>query len=298
MKYSNRQIPEGINTSDQHPLKEFLVLAGGAVLLIVVLAWLLGQFGGRLARLLPFEHEVALVPTGLLSSDAGPELQSYLDELSMRVTGQMDLPESMPIHLHFSGGDTFNAFATLGGNVLLYRGLVEKLPHENALAMLIAHEIAHVVHRDPIVGIGRGAAIQVVVGLLLGNPNLGVLGNAGIYTQLHFNREMERAADAAALAAVDGLYGHVAGADDLFKVMQAERVASGAGEMPAIFSSHPLDRRRLQAIDELSRERGWSTIGQTTPLPPAFAAWMQAAARAAGADEKAASADRAQARGG
>lgn len=285
MKYSNRQIPEGINTSKEHPLKEFLILAGGAMLLIVVLAWLLGQFGGRLARLVPFEHEVAFAPTELLDSDAGPALQSYLDDLTARITAQMALPEPMQIHVHFSGGDTFNAFATLGGNVLLYRGLVEKLPHENALAMLMAHEIAHVVHRDPIVGIGRGAAIQVVAGLLLGNPNLGVLGKAGIYTQLHFNREMERAADEAALTAVNGLYGHVAGANALFKVMQAERVASDTGEAPAIFSSHPLDQRRLQAIDDLSRERVWSTIGQITPLPAGFATWVRAASSSADADE-------------
>lgn len=276
MRYRNPRIPEGINTSDRHPLREFLLLAGGALLLVVVLGWLLGLFGGELARRLPFEYEAALVPDAMLDSDATPALQGYLDDIAARVSTQMGLPDDIQVRLHFSGGDTFNAFATLGGNVLLYRGLVERLPHENALTMLIAHEIAHVAHRDPIVGIGRGAAIQLVSGLLFGDPNLAVLGNAGIYTQLHFSREMERDADAAALEVVSAIYGHVAGAGDLFTVIRREREAIGSGEPLAIFSSHPLDRQRLQAIDALARERAWSTEGAITPLPEAFADWMAA----------------------
>lgn len=287
MKYRNPQIPEGINTSDRHPLKEFAILAGGALLLVIVLAWLLGEAGGRLARLLPFEHEAALAPETLLSSDAPAELQAYLDTLASRVSVAMALPEGMSVRIHFSADDTFNAFATLGGNVLLYRGLVEKLPHENALAMLIAHEIAHVHHRDPIVSIGRGAAIQLVVGLLFGDPNLAALGRAGIYTQLHFNREMESAADTAALDVVNRLYGHIAGASDLFKVMRTERVRRGDGEAPAMFSTHPLDAQRVQATRDSALARQWEQTGTTTPLPASFAAWMKASAeRAQQADKQ------------
>lgn len=287
MKYRNPQIPEGINVSDRHPLKELLVLAGGALLLLVLLSWLLGQFGGRLARLLPFEHEAALAPVSLLSDDAGPELHAYLAQLGGRLGRQMAMPGDMTVHLHVGGGDTFNAFATLGGNILLYRGLLEALPHENALAMLLAHEMAHVEHRDPITGIGQGAAIRLALSLLIGDPNLAVMGSAGLYTQLHYTREMEREADAAALEAVNRLYGHIAGARDLFEVIHARRHRSGHDELPAIFSSHPLDAQRLEAISTLARERGWSETGEVTPLPAAFQDWLgEAAARAAGAGAK------------
>ena len=286
MKYRNPQIPEGINVSDRHPLKELLVLAGGALLLIIVLSWLVGQFGGYIARLLPFEREAALVPESVLRDDAGPELQAYLDELGARIASQMDLPKGMQMRLHFSGEDTFNAFATLGGNILLYRGLVARLPHENALAMLLAHEMAHVLHRDPVVGLGRGVGIQLVAGLLLGNSSLEVLGSAGIYTQLHFSRDMESAADEVALATLQRVYGHVAGADDLFEVLHEARENSGAGELPAIFSSHPLDGQRLQAIADAVRDHDWSDNGETTPLPSGFADWMRdAETRAAAVPE-------------
>ena len=55
-------------------------------------------------------------------------------------------------------------------------------------------------------------AIQALLGLLIGDPSLAALGSAGLYTQLHYTREMEREADTAALAAVQGVYGHIRGA--------------------------------------------------------------------------------------
>lgn len=284
MKYRNPSIPEGINVTDRHPLRELATLLGTAVLLIALLSWLLGQFGGHLARLLPFAYEQSMVPVSLLASDAPPALQAYLDTLGTRVAAQMDLPAEMAVHLHFSGGDTVNAFATLGGNILLFRGLVEHLPNENALAMLLAHEIAHVLHRDPIVGIVQGAAIGVMLSLLVGNPDLSVLGSTGLYTQLHFSRAMERDADAVALAAVYGVYGHLAGAGELFDAIQAQRQRMGNGETPAIFSSHPLDQQRLQAITDIAQEKGWSTDGKITPLPAEFSRWMDEAADRAKAE--------------
>lgn len=283
MKYRNPRIPEGINTSADHPLKEFALLVSGALALFVVAAWLVGEFGGGLARMLPFEREAALVPEAALPGDAGAGLQDYLDTLAGRLAGSMDMPGEMAISVHVGGGDTVNAMATLGGHVLLFRGLLEKLPNENALAMLLAHEMAHVKHRDPVVAIGRGAGIALVAGLLFGDPDLAAVGEVGIYTQLHFSRDMERAADAAALAAVQALYGHVAGAGDLFDVIREQRDHAGRHETPAILSSHPLDRERLRAIDAMARVQGWSRTAATTPLPAAYADWMQETARRAAA---------------
>ncbi|MCL2271671.1 MAG: M48 family metalloprotease [Treponema sp.] len=44
----------------------------------------------------------------------------------------------------------FNAFATPGGHVFLTRGLVEAAPSEDALAGIIAHELAHIMLRHGI----------------------------------------------------------------------------------------------------------------------------------------------------
>jgi predicted Zn-dependent protease len=47
-------------------------------------------------------------------------------------------------HLQILDSPELNAFATPGGHIFLCRGLVEALDSEDALAAVIAHEIAHI----------------------------------------------------------------------------------------------------------------------------------------------------------
>ena len=44
MDYSNPEIPEGINTSKQHPLKDFFILSIGVLGSIAIFVFLLGLF--------------------------------------------------------------------------------------------------------------------------------------------------------------------------------------------------------------------------------------------------------------
>lgn len=146
-----------------------------------------------LASLVPFEQELkvsALYPESDDEPQTRPELQSYLDDLVKRLQPAMDLPEGMTITLHYQSEDVENAFATIGGNILLYKGLLKALPNENSLAMLIAHEMAHVKFRHPIKAASQSIAVSTGIKLLMGYSNVDLLGNAGLYTQLHFSRSM------------------------------------------------------------------------------------------------------------
>jgi predicted Zn-dependent protease len=223
MKYRNPTIPEGINTTQVHPLREFALLSLGALALIGVLAVTLGYFGGQLSRWLVSVETEMEWSQRLVEELDGPRtpqpLRSYLDGLGERISKVMALPEGMRVRMIYNDEETVNAFATLGGTILLYRGLLQKIPHENALVMLIAHEIAHVEHRDPIVSIGSAIGIQTAVSLLLTGTDATPLQDVGLFTQFAFSRDMEQDADMAALQAVADIYGHVSGADDLFQII-------------------------------------------------------------------------------
>ncbi len=279
MEYRNPPLPEGINTSKVHPLREFAVLSLGALALVAALAATLGYFGGQVSRwLVSVETEVRWgegLRQKLADGKTPPPLQRYLDALAAKTEAAIPLPEGMHITLLYSDEETVNAFATLGGTLLLYRGLLEKIPHENALVMLIAHETAHLAHRDPIVSIGSAIGIQTAIALLFAGSDSTPLQNAGLFTQLAFSRDMEQEADVSALAAVHAIYGHVSGAADLFRVIQAERRDSGDGEPPAFLSTHPLDEKRIDELARIARERGWRTDLPTTPLPEPFHSWLQ-----------------------
>lgn len=272
MQYTNQQPPEGINTSKKHPLQDFLILIVGAAVLIFVFSLVLGQAGGWIAKKVPFSSEIKLANKFDWEPAEDIAVEDSLRELVERVGAVMDLPEGMQLTVHYMDDDTVNAFATIGGHVIFYRGLLEKLPHENALVTLLAHEIGHIKNRHPIESLGSGIAVSLVLSTITGSGGgASIIGEAGMMTSLHYSREMEKEADAEALRAAYRLYGHIDGTDDLFKIMKRARVEMGAGEPPGFLSSHPLDDDRVDSVKRIGEENGWSSHGDLQSLPDAIA---------------------------
>ena len=182
--YSNPKIPENINTSKEHPLKEFSALLIGALILIVTATIVLGFLGGWLAGKIPFSAEVNIASLYKApqkeDSDQQQKIQSYLQTLADKIQKTQKMPSEMKIIVHYMEGDTLNAFATLGGHVILYRGLIKKMSSENALTMLLAHEIAHVKYRHPIKSLGRGVAASIAISTISGSVDSTALGEAGL----------------------------------------------------------------------------------------------------------------------
>lgn len=285
MKYQNQQPEEGLNVTRHNPVMHLFKLLLAALVVIVVVVMAVNFFASRLGRSVPFQYELSLMERidydfgGPASSE---EMRSYLNDLASRMIQHMDIPPDVTIAVHHNNEDVFNAFATLGGNVVFYSGLLENLPHENAVAMVMAHEIAHVLHRDPAAGLGGGIATMMALMALTGNTGAGAVGNVlnqtGVITQSKFSRDMERAADRAALAAVVAEYGHVAGADQLFRVLQSKQSSSSTDRNDDWFdtfaSTHPLSEDRIEAITELAKQNQWSLDGEITPLPVGFREWL------------------------
>ena len=285
MKYENRQPTEGINVSKESPVKQFIVLSIGALIIVGVLFLAFTFLGGWLARFVPFSAEVSVMESlGIdfeeqFDSDSNEleflKRKRELNDLASRIMEHMDVPDDMNITVHYVDDDVFNAFATLGGQVFFYRGLIEQMPHENALALVMAHEIAHELHRDPISGLGGGVAAKVALASVFGasSPVSPVLDITQIIGSANFTRSMETRADATAIAAVNGLYGHIAGADSLFRLLAKQ--SGDADETPSWSSTflrtHPLDQDRIDAIQLAAEQNGWLMEGEATPLTNALA---------------------------
>ena len=282
MRYENRQPDEGINVTQVHPLSQFFQLAVGAFVLVVLIVVLLSVSGGWLAKRIPFSFEQSIMRE--LDIDFGnnathPQMVEYLNALAQRVASGMDLPAGMQISVHYNSQDVFNAFATVGGNLVFYKGLLEVMPDENTLAMVMAHEIAHVLHRDPVASLGGGVASSLALLALTGgtgSQTAGTLVKVGNITGMQFTRSMEENADAAALAALNVLYGHVNGASQLFDLFSKAR---GSKELFPHFlerflSTHPLDADRVEAIKTRAEGESWFLQGDLTPLPDGFENWL------------------------
>lgn len=275
MEYSNPEIPEGINYSKEHPLKEFVLLTAGVLGLIFAVLLVLSLLADRLAVYIPFSVEQSIAAERFIDSDDNAPVNKYLNALAARIARAQQLPKDMSVTVHYVDDDTVNAFATLGGNILMFRGLLEKLDNENALVMVMAHEVAHIRYRHPIRSMGRGVVIGVALSMVsssLGNAMVDkVLGHAGNITVLSYSRDQEQEADETALKTLVKMYGHVEGAIDLFEVLKKQEKRSLT---PEFYSSHPLTDKRLQRIGKFRSNLGDSADGKKTPLPKEFSKWL------------------------
>ena len=263
MEYSNPPIPEGINSPGRHPLRDFFLKGGMAVGIFVGCLLGIGWLASLLVPWMPFSWEERAA-RGMFPEKAQVPQEQELRRLAERVAAVMELPEGMRITVHYDNGATVNAFATVGGHITVYRGILKQLKSENELAMLLAHEIAHVKNRDVARSVLRGLGIML---LMAGIEPVGpVLNSVGQMGTLSFSRKQEGRADREATAAVAKLYGHTGGAVDLFAHLRAKAYGERR-ETPEIVSSHPDFAHRIVRIRKQSRELGCPAEGKLTPLP-------------------------------
>lgn len=283
MDFENRLPDESVNYSAEHPLKEFTWLVLGVLGTVALAAALIGYFAGEIAARLPFSTENDFAAPITQRWEETPrdaqaeEARQALRAIAAKLAPVMALPEGMLVKVHYSNEKVPNAFATLGGNVVFYRGLLEKFASEDAVATVLAHEIAHAKLRHPASGLGRGIALGLTLSLLSSGMGQGVAGGAvqtaAMLPLLKYNRDQESAADAEAFAAVAKVYGHVGGARETFTELAK---LGGGGMTPAFLLTHPLSTERVAAAERTARERGWALDGVRTPLPPALAALKKA----------------------
>lgn len=271
MMYENKQAPEGINTSKEHPLKELSTLLIGALILVFIASFVLGFGGSWLAGKLPFsaEKKVASMYDITQHTDTAehPQLAAYLQTLADKISKAQNLPEEMKITAHYMDKPTVNAFATIGGNLFIYKGLLEIIPNENTLVTLLGHEIAHVKYRHPIKSLGRGIMVATAMTAITGSTNSQVLGDAGLLTVLKFSREMEIESDEEAMATLNTIYGHLGGGAELFRIFNEMRKLTDTDEPAELFSTHPLDQNRIDNFSTIAEKNGWKESGPLTPLP-------------------------------
>ncbi len=283
MQYENRVPDEAVNYSTEHPLREFAWLVVGMFALIAGGAALIGFFAGEIAARLPFSVEkdfsksIAQYWQDKPRDAAADEARTALRAIAAKLAPAMHLPPGMEIQVHYSPDGVTNAFATLGGNVVFYRGLLEKFDSEDAVAMVMAHEIAHARLRHPAAGLGRGIAVGLTLSLISSGAGQGVAGNAmqtaGVLPLLHYSRDQEAAADAEAMAALAAVYGHLGGARDTFTTFA--KLGAPGGSQVSILRTHPLTSERIASIERLATERGWKLDGERRALPPALARLKQ-----------------------
>ncbi len=269
MSYENPQVPHEVNVSRDSVLAEFVRLLAGLGLCVLVLSVLLYMGGGWLARFIPFSTERSWVGDRVLGieiEDSPPpaqrQVEAYLQSLADGLASTMDLPAEMQLTVHYAEMDVPNAFAMLGGHIAVTGELYRRMPSENALAMVLAHEIGHVRARDPIAALGGTASIAVVLALLSGEVD-GLLQHVSTVVLLGYSRRAESRADEAAVEALKSYYGHAGGGAGVFEMFADYKEELGV-TMPSLLSTHPADADRIERLRAAAANRD----ARSQPLRP------------------------------
>ena len=223
-----------------------------------------------MAGYIPFEVETSISQSVAKKlNDESNEVDEYLQVLADKIIPHMDLPEDMTITVHYVDKDVVNAMATLGGQVMIYRGLLEKIPNENTLVMLLGHEIGHIKLRHPVKALGKGVVFALLLSTVLGQSSdsvANVVTDTSMLTMLSFNRGQEEDADEEGLKVMNAYYRHVEFSIELFKILKNEDQENGL-DAPQFLSSHPDTEQRIQHLTELAQTQHWIQQGAIRLIP-------------------------------
>lgn len=250
--------------------KVALWLGGAAAAILLMLFVILPGLADFLAGHIPVEREVAFghavmkqVEFFLSSDDAdltcrNPGGRAALDRLTDRLTRGRDIAYALEVRVF--DHDMPNAFAAPGGQIVLFRGLLDEAAGPEEVAGVLAHEIGHVVARDPtrltLRAVGSAGIVSIALGDVTGGTLVALAGEHLMQTR--YTRKAEAAADAHAVELLSAAGIPTAPLADFF-----DRMAALTDVFPEYLSSHPLSAGRARSIREAAG---------TAPAGPAMSA--------------------------
>ncbi len=244
--------------------------AVASVLLIVFV--IIPALSNRLAVLIPVEREVALGRTvmtqleGFLGSEqagdltcSNPEGEAALQKMVSRLAGRINSPYDLQVRVLDNG--MTNAFAVPGGQVVLFRGLISDATSPEMVAGVLAHEIGHVINRDPTRLMLRSAGSAGILGMLLGDFTGGaaILLVSEQLVTANYQQDAEADADAFAHAVLASAGLPSAPLGDFFRLVRKKY-----GDVDGVLS-HLVSHPDLEGRAQLA-ERADIMSGEFTPV--------------------------------
>jgi predicted Zn-dependent protease len=177
---------------------------------------------------------------------------------------------------------SLNAFVAGGLNLFMNTGLLMRADDASQVIGVIAHESGHISggHLARQQDIMRGALAETILAMVLGgaaaavggNPAAGVPVIAGALTIgersiLRYSREMESAADQAALTALERTGQSARGLHEFLKILSDEELLASDRQDPYL-RTHPITGERVDSVANFLLRSKYSSA----PTRPEFAA--------------------------
>lgn len=156
------------------------IWAGGAVAAVLLIMFVIVPgLANTLAGMLPVEREVAIGNQAIRQISrflggteenltcTGGEGQKALEKMTARLVARQQIDYPLDVRVFDHG--MVNAFAVPGGHVVLFDGLLKAAASPEEVAGVLAHELGHVVNRDPTRLTLRTAGSVGILGMVFGD---------------------------------------------------------------------------------------------------------------------------------
>lgn len=192
----------------------------------------------------------------LLSEAQFPEAYSHLRRIRDAIlnSGQVNHKDDFLWQVHIIQDDeTLNAFATPGGYLYFYTGLIKFLDNEDEFAGVFAHEIAHSAERHSTDALTTQYGLSTIADIILGE-NQNVLSEIALgLTSLSFSRNSESDADEKSVQYLANTDYDCTGAAGFFEKIE------GRSQTPEFLSTHPSPSNRVSNINNKAEALNCST---------------------------------------
>lgn len=126
------------------------------------------------------------------------EIDRYFDKLANKI-GKVSHWQALTYDVFIVNEQDINHFSLPGGNIYLYRGLIQMASTEDQIASMIAHEVAHAARRDAVERLAEKYSYAFAAQKVFGeNPEIANHILTSLYTSgtiLDYPKEAEQIAD-------------------------------------------------------------------------------------------------------
>ncbi|GJL71656.1 MAG: hypothetical protein NMNS01_08550 [Nitrosomonas sp.] len=125
-----------------------------------------------------------------------PQGRASLEKMAQKLQQGMARDIDIKVRV-ISDDETLNAFATPGGYLVIFSGVLKKADSANEVAGVLAHEMAHIEMNHPMKSLVRNLGVSLTLQMMAGNRDTisEIAKFAGIFRQLHYSRQDELEAD-------------------------------------------------------------------------------------------------------
>jgi Zn-dependent protease with chaperone function len=232
-----------------------ITIIGGAIAIILALYFYIIPFAAdTFAQKLPIEYEVDLgnkIYDHLISQDT---IDTVKTNLVKQFAKEINFDTDYHLEITVVRNKELNAFATPGGHILVYDGLLNKLENPEELTGLLAHEATHVRERHSLRAMASDLSRNIFLSVIF-HDRSGIssvlIQNADMLNSLRYSRDMERIADK---GAVETMARNNIDPHGMIQLLDLLKKQEKTGESYTYLSTHPATQERISDVKDIIQD--------------------------------------------